>query len=127
MAIHEKVKDGKKIGYAVQVSTYHPITKKRHFRRGQAKNKWEAQELERTLLQELKDSFSKRQIPSWLELLKSYEERCLVDKAASTRHNELSIFGHHATPKRKRSFYPVHDISSGIPPEIQSSAEKIGG
>jgi integrase len=99
MAIHEKVKDGKKIGYAVQVSAYHPITKKRHFRRGQAKNKWEAQELERTLLQELKDSFSKRQIPSWLELLKSYEEQILANKAASTRHNELSIFGHHATPK----------------------------
>jgi hypothetical protein len=54
MAIREKVKNGKKIGYAVQVSTYNPTTKKRHFRRGQANNKWEAQELERTLLQELK-------------------------------------------------------------------------
>lgn len=81
MAVHEKVKDGKKIGYAVQVSAYHPTTKKRHFRRGNAKNKWEAQELERNLLQELKASFSQRQIPSWSELLKSYEEQILANKA----------------------------------------------
>jgi integrase len=123
MAIHEKVKSGNKFRFAVQVSAYHPVTKKRHFRRGQARHKWEAQELERTLLQKLKESFSQKQIPSWKELLKSYEEQILANKAASTRHNELSIFGHHATPKLELKLVnqiteaDIRDILNSVAPD----------
>jgi integrase len=98
MAINEIVKDGKKIGYDVQVSARHPITNKRHFLRRRVASKWQANELESSLLRELKTSFTERQIPTWGELLSAYQQHCLVNKAASTKHNELSIFNHHATP-----------------------------
>lgn len=99
MVIKKKYKDGQLIGYATQVSAYHPITKERHFKRVRAKTKHALQEAASIKLLELKQSFTKAKIPSWLELLKSYEEQILANKAASTRHNELSIFGHHASPK----------------------------
>jgi integrase len=84
--------------YDVQVSVNHPTTGKRHFKRGRAKTKFEAQELVFTLRQELKHEISGRKAPEWSELVKAYETQCLVNKAASTRHNELSILGHHANP-----------------------------
>lgn len=99
MAIREITKDGKKVGYDVQVSANHPITKKRHFLRRRAKNKWQATELETALRQELKEKLSGIQLPTWGELVKAYEHNCLINKAASTRHNELSILSHHATPR----------------------------
>jgi pseudouridine-5'-phosphate glycosidase len=98
MAIRELTKDGKKVGYDVQVSLRHPFTKKRHFLRRRAANKWEATQLEITLRQELEKQLSGNPIPTWSALVGAYEEYCLVNKAASTRHNELSILGHHATP-----------------------------
>jgi len=84
--------------YDVQVSVNNPTTGKRHFKRGRAKTKHEAQEMIFTLRQELLAEISGKKIPEWSELLKAYETQCLVNKAASTRHNELSIFGHHANP-----------------------------
>jgi integrase len=98
MSIKEVIKDGKKVKYDVQVSARHPITKKREFLRRRARNLYEARELEKELHQELKVKQSGIEIPSWSQLVKAYEARCLVDKAASTRHNELSILSHHANP-----------------------------
>jgi integrase len=98
MAMRELTKDGKKVGYDVQVSLRHPKTKKRHFLRRRAANKWEATQLEVTLRQELEKQLSGNPIPTWTDFVASYERYCLVNKAASTRHNELSILSHHATP-----------------------------
>lgn len=98
MAIREIKKDGKKIGYDVQVSKRHPITRKKKFLRGKAINKWEATNLEDRLKQELRDYFTGNQVPSWAQFVTDYKEYCLVNKAASTSHNELSILNAHAKP-----------------------------
>lgn len=98
MAIRELIKDGKKIGYDVQVAIRDPRTGKRHFLRRRAATKWDAKELESSLIQQLKAQLSGQKVPTWEELLAAYQRNCLVDKAASTKHNELSIFNHHATP-----------------------------
>jgi hypothetical protein len=102
----KQITNGKKVRYDVQVSAKHPITKKREFLRRRADTKWSAQQLESDLRQELKARQSGIQLPTWSQLVAAYEAQCLVNKAASTRHNELSILTHHATPvlqlKRKR-------------------------
>ncbi len=98
MAVRELVKDGKKVGYDVQISARHPITKKRHFLRRRAANKWEATELERTLHKELQEQLSGTTVPTWDAFVAAYEQNCLSNKAASTRFNELSILHHHVTP-----------------------------
>jgi integrase len=92
------INDGKKVRYDVQVSSKHPITKKREFLRRRADTKWSAQQLESDLRQELKARQSGIQLPTWGQLVAAYEAQCLVNKAASTKHNELSILSHHATP-----------------------------
>lgn len=92
------ITDGKKVRYDVQVSARHPITGKREFLRRRADTKWSAQQLESDLRQELRARQSGIQVPSWSQLVAAYESQCLVNKAASTRHNELSIIAHHATP-----------------------------
>lgn len=97
MAIRELIKQGIKV-YDVQVALRHPRTGKRHFLRRRATTKWHAKELESDLYQQLKAELSGNKMPTWEELLASYEKACLVDKAASTRQNELSIFNHHASP-----------------------------
>lgn len=94
----KQITDGKKVRYDVQVSAKHPITKKREFLRRRADTKWEAQQLERDLHLELKAKQSGIQLPTWGQLVAAYEAQCLVDKAASTKHNELSILSHHANP-----------------------------
>lgn len=98
MAIREIKVNGKTVKYDVQVSSRHPVTQKREFRRGTAKTKWSAQQLEKDLHQELKARQEGIQVPYWSQLVAAYESQCLVNKAASTRHNELSIITHHATP-----------------------------
>jgi integrase len=97
--IKELKKDEKKIGYDVQVSAMHPLTKKRHFLRRRVETKWAAIQLEAQLREELKTKLAGTMVPTWSEFLKAYEQFCLVNKAASTRHNELSIFQHHANPR----------------------------
>ena len=92
------ITNGTKNRYDVQVSARHPITKKREFLRRRADNKWSAQQLEKDLYQELKAKQSGIQLPTWGQLAEAYEKQCLINKAASTRHNELSILAHHATP-----------------------------
>jgi len=94
----KQITDGKNVRYDVQVSARHPITKKREFLRRRAGTKWEAQQLERDLYQELKARQSGIQLPTWGQLVAAYEAQCLIDKAASTKHNELSILSHHANP-----------------------------
>ena len=98
MAIREIIKDGKKVGYDVQVSARHPLTKKRHFLRRRAANKWEATDLERTLLQEIQEQLNGIKSPTWDSFIAAYEHNCLSNKAASTRYNELAILSHHVTP-----------------------------
>lgn len=96
MAIREIVKDGKKIGYDIQVSLRHPTTRKKKFLRAKARTKWEAEAIELRLKQQLRDQLSGNQIPLWNEFIADYEANCLINKAASTKHNELSILETHA-------------------------------
>lgn len=123
MAVKEIIKGGKKIGYDVQVSARHPITKKRHFLRRRAENKWQANQLEVELHKELKAQLAGAQVPTWGELLAAYEYNCLTNKAASTKHNELSIFSFHATPHlhlklvNKITEADIRDILNRVDPE----------
>jgi len=96
--IREIIKDGKRVGFDVQVSAKHPKTGARKFLRRRAATKWEANELEFKLRQELAAKLHGTHIPTFDELLSAYEKNCLINKAASTRHNELSILSHHAVP-----------------------------
>lgn len=98
MAIREIVRDGKKTGYDVQVSVRHPETRKKQFLRRRVATKWEANEVERKLKQELVDKLNGNKIPSWEQFVPAYEHNCLVNKAGSTKHNELSILNSHAMP-----------------------------
>jgi integrase len=84
--------------YDVQVSINNPKTGKRFFKRGRTKTKFEAEELRIQLRQQLKTEISGRKVPEWTDLQKAYEENCLVNKAASTAHNEMSILNNHARP-----------------------------
>jgi integrase len=96
--IREIKRNGKKVGFDVQVSAKHPKTGRRQFLRRRAATKWEANELEFNLRKELESKINGTQIPTLKELLSAYESNCLINKAASTRHNELSILNHHAIP-----------------------------
>ena len=96
MAIREIVKDGKKIGYDIQVSLRHPTTRKKRFLRAKARTKWEAEAVELRLKQQLRDQLSGNKIPLWNEFVSDYDANCLVNKAASTKHNELSIISTHS-------------------------------
>jgi integrase len=107
--IREIIKDGKRVGFDVQVSAKHPKTGVRKFLRRRAATKWEANELEFKLRQELEAKINGNHIPTFGELLSAYEKNCLVNKAASTRHNELSILNHHAVPVLSKSL--VHQIT----------------
>ena len=53
MSIKEIVKNGKRVGYDVQVSARHPITREKKYLRRVAPNKWEANQLEVKLKNEL--------------------------------------------------------------------------
>ena len=96
MAIRALYRNKIKVGYDVQVSIRHPTTRKKHFLRRRARTKWEAETLSAQLKQELRDQVNGRKIPRWEDFLISYERDCLVNKAASTKHNELSILKAHA-------------------------------
>ncbi len=98
MDAYELTKDGKKVGYDVQVSARHPITNKRHFLRRRAENKWQATDLERTLRQELEAQLNGNTFPTWDSFVAAYEQNCLCNKAASTRYNELALLNHHVNP-----------------------------
>ncbi|MGI6525349.1 MAG: tyrosine-type recombinase/integrase [Bdellovibrionota bacterium] len=121
MAIRAIKKDGKTVGYDVQVSARHPLTKDRKFLRRRAKNKWEASQLETALKQELHDKINGIEMPTWSELVAAYEAHCLINKAASTRHNELSILGHHANPHLHLKF--VDKITEADVREILSRVD----
>jgi len=97
MAIREILRRGKK-GYDVQVAVRHPQTRQRFFLRGKATTKWEAEKLEHSLLEKLQKKVSGKEMPTWNELVVGYEQACLINKAASTRYNELSLLSSHAAP-----------------------------
>lgn len=123
MAIREIVRDGRKIGYDVQVSQRHPITRKKKFLRGKARTKWEAEALQAKLKKQLQDIIDGNVMPSWAALVSSYELNCLINKAESTRHNELSIIASHATPRFHSKLInqvtegDIRDLLQGIDPE----------
>ena len=98
MAIREIKEDGKTISCDIQVAQRHPVTKKKKQFRAKARTKWEAGKVEFALKEKLRDFFSGNIVPSWSEFVTDYETNCLVNKAASTRHNELSILTAHAKP-----------------------------
>lgn len=98
MAIREIVRNGKKAGYDVQVSLRHPKTRKKKFLRGKADTKWDAQQLEAKLKLKLKEIIDGNVMPTWDDFVAEYERDCLINKAASTSHNELSIIASHASP-----------------------------
>jgi integrase len=117
----KQITNGKKVRYDVQVSAKHPITKKREFLRRRADTKWSAQQLESDLRQELRARQSGIQVPNWVQLVAAYEAQCLVNKAASTRHNELSIIAHHATPVLQSKL--VNQITEA---EVREIINRIG-
>jgi integrase len=99
MAIREIVKNGKRVGYDVQVSARHPITKeKKYLRRSAPPHKWEASQLEEKLKQELQEIINGTRTPSWIELVNEYLHEELATKAGSTQKNELSIIEQHLNP-----------------------------
>lgn len=100
--IREIKKDGKKIGYDVQVSARHPVTRERKFLRRTVETKWDAQKVETELKVELQSLFNGTKIPSFIELVAQYEREQLAKKAASTKHNELSIIECHLKPQLER-------------------------
>ncbi|MBL7661887.1 site-specific integrase [bacterium] len=102
MSIKEIVKNGKKVGYDVQVSARHPITKEKKYLRRVAPNKWEANQLEQKLKNELQAILNGTQTPSWTELVSEYVQQKLNKKAGSTRKNELSIINLHLNPALER-------------------------
>lgn len=77
---------------------YHPTTRKKLQRRCRVRTKFEAQQAELRLRQEILDEIQGNKIPTWSEFITRYEHDCLINKAASTRHNELSIISSHANP-----------------------------
>jgi integrase len=121
--IREILKDGKRVGFDVQVSAKHPTTAKRKFLRRRASTKWEAKQLELSLRNELEAILHNKQIPTFDQLLADYEKNCLVDKAASTQHNELSILNHHAVPVLRNKLVTetteadIRDILNRVDPE----------
>lgn len=114
-------KDGKNIAYDVQVSARHPKTGKRHFLRRRVATRWAANAALLDLRKELEAKLNGTKIPTFSEVVTSYQNNCLVNKAASTRHNELSILSHHATPVLGNVL--VTDISDA---EIREIINKIG-
>ena len=121
MTISEVKKNGKRVGWEVRVSKVDPRTKKKHQRRRRVERKAHAESLEFDLKQELLDIISGRKLPTWAELVADYEEKVLVDKAASTRHNELSILNHHANPKLDTKI--VDEITEDDVREILNAVE----
>lgn len=120
--IREILKDGKRVGFDVQVSVKHPTTGQRRFLRRRAQTKWEAKELEFNLRQELEARLTGKRIPTFAELLVGYQKSCLIDKAASTRHNELSILNHHAVPVLNKKL--IHEISDSDIRDIINRVEE---
>lgn len=127
--IREKKKNGKKIGYDVQVSARHPVTRERKFLRRTVESKWDAQKVEQELKNELQAQFNGTKIPSFLELVAQYEREALARKAASTRHNELSIIESHLKPQLERKQLKditkedVEAILDRLPPERSLSTK----
>ena len=99
MAIRRMSTKNKPVVYDVQVSAIDPVTKKPRCLRRRADTKWKATQLEAELRTELHDKLHGTRIPTWSEFIDAYEKNCLVNKAASTRHNELSVIEHHASPR----------------------------
>lgn len=96
--IREIERNGKKVGYDVQVAIRHPKTRKRKFLRGKARTKHDAQQLEAELRIKLQKIIDGNVMPIWDDFVVEYERNCLANKAASTSHNELSILTSHASP-----------------------------
>lgn len=119
--IREIIKNGKRVGFDVQVSAKHPKTGARKFLRRRAATKWEANELEFKLRQELDAKLNGIEIPTFGELLSKYEKNSLVNKAASTRHNELSILNHHGASVLNKTL--VNEITDGDIREILNKVE----
>lgn len=121
--IREIIKNGKRVKFDVQVSAKDPRTGEKKYRRGSATTKWAANQLELSLRQELHAALNGQQIPTFEQLLADYESKCLIDKAASTRHNELSILNHHAVPLLSKrivteiSEVDVRDILNRVGPQ----------
>jgi integrase len=116
MSIREIVKNGKKVGYDVQVSARHPITREKKYLRRVAPNKWEANLLEQALKNELSEILNGSKVPSWTELVQEYLDGSLQYKAGSTRVNELSIISSHLNPQLERKL--LKDICKADVDEI---------
>jgi integrase len=121
--IREIIKNGKRVKFDVQVSAKDPRTGEKKYRRGSATTKWAANQLERDLRQQLHAALNGQQIPTFEQLLADYERQCLIDKAATTKHNELSILNHHAVPILSKkivteiSEVDVRDILNRVDPQ----------
>ena len=122
-------KNGKKVSYNVQVSARHPVTRERKFLRRTVEGKWDAERVERELQAELQSQFNGTKIPSFIELVAQYEREQLSKKAASTRHNELSIIESHLKPQLERKELKeitkddVETILDRLPPDRSLSTK----